>query len=142
MIGWKKNRGRRRDLARQDGAHWKAGVRRMTQVLEEKNVHLSNFDRIVAREGAASRPWLDKLRRGAIARFDLVGFPSRREEAWRFTNIDPIVKTPFRLGDLDGADHAASAAAKYSFGAEAAVELVFVNGQYVSRLSKHGKLPR
>jgi Fe-S cluster assembly protein SufD len=119
----------------------------MTQVMDktaDKQVHLSNFDRFAQGDGAAVavQPWVEGLRRRAITRFDQVGFPSRKEEAWRFTNLDPIVRTPFKLGDLEGPDNGALAAEQYTFGREAAVELVFVNGQYVSRLSRHGKLPR
>ena len=113
----------------------------MTQVIEDKNVHLSNFSRFATQEGAG-QPWLEKLRREAIARFNQVGFPTRKVEAWRFTNIDPIIRTPFLLGDLDGPDDGSDAVNKYTFGREASVELVFVNGGYVSALSRHGKLPR
>ena len=111
----------------------------------DKHVHLSNFDRQFAQGdgNGAVQPWLERLRRAGINRFEQVGFPSKKEEAWRFTNLDPIVRTPFRLGDLEGPDGGALAAERYSFGREAAVELVFVNGQYVARLSRHaGKLPR
>ena len=113
----------------------------MTQVIEDKNVHLSNFSRFATQEGAG-QPWLEKLRREAIARFNQVGFPTRKVEAWRFTNIDPIIRTPFLLGDLEGPDDGSAAVKKYTFGREASVELVFVNGRYVSALSRHGKLPR
>jgi Fe-S cluster assembly protein SufD len=113
----------------------------MTQVIDDKKIHLSNFDRFATQEGAG-QPWLEKLRRDAIARFDAVGFPSRKTEAWRLTNIDPIARTPFQLGDLAGIDDGAETARHYSFGRDAAIELVFVNGRYVSALSKHGKLPR
>ncbi len=113
----------------------------MIQVIEDKNVHLSNFDRFATQEGIR-HPWLEKLRRDAIARFDLVGFPTRKTEAWRFTNIDPIIRTPFKLGDIDGPDDGTATTRHYTFGRDAAVELVFINGRYVSSLSKHGKLPR
>ena len=113
----------------------------MTQVIDDKHVHLSNFDRFATQEGAG-QPWLEKVRREAIARFDLVGFPTRKTEAWRFTNIDPIIRTPFLLGDLDVSDDVADTVKHYTFGRDASVELVFVNGRYASTLSKHGKLPR
>ena len=109
----------------------------------DKTSHRSIYDSLAKEESTMAQPWLEELRHGAMAHFDLVGFPnSRREEAWRFTNIDPIIRTTFKLGDLEGPDSGAMSAEKYSFGTEAVVELVFVNGQYVSRLSKHGKLPR
>jgi Fe-S cluster assembly protein SufD len=111
------------------------------QTAADKHVHLSNFTR--QGERGAPQPWVEELRRKGIGRFEQVGFPSRKVEAWRFTNLEPIVRTPFRLGDLEGPDNGALAAEHYSFGREAAVELVFVNGHYVSRFCKHGKpLPR
>ena len=113
----------------------------MIQVIDDKKVHLSNFDLFATQEGLG-HPWLEKLRREAIARFDLVGFPSRKTEAWRFTNIDPIIRTPFKLGDVEISDEVESTAKHFTFGRDAVVELVFVNGRYVSTLGRHGKLPR
>lgn len=104
----------------------------MTQVADHSQIH---------RSGGPALRWLYALRDKAMARFREVGFPKRREEAWRHTNIDPIAKTKFELATLEGPDNGALAAEKYTFGHDAAVELVFVNGHYVSRLSRHGKLP-
>ncbi|MGE5744754.1 MAG: hypothetical protein ACM368_12510, partial [Gemmatimonadota bacterium] len=51
-----------------------------------------------AGNGAAGAPlWLRELRERGIARFTEVGFPSTRQEAWRFTNVQPIADTPFTL---------------------------------------------
>jgi len=66
----------------------------MTQLAEEQNVHLSNFTRLEERyapgNGNGSRPaWLDGMRRGAIARFQQVGFPAGRDEHWRHTSFTP-----------------------------------------------------
>ena len=123
----------------------------MTQLAEPKSIHLSNFARLEERaasaapgNGAAPRPaWLDGMRRGAIARFEQVGFPSPRAEHWRHTNFAPIARTPFRLADGDpGSARAAELAARHGFGAEAAAELVFVNGVFAPQLSDLGRLPR
>src|SRR5258706_11758844 len=88
-----------------------SGARRMIPLMDksaDKHVHLSNFDRFVQDEGTAvTPPWLERLRREAIARFDLVGFPSRKEELWRFTNVEPIVRTPFKLRKLSRPDNGA-----------------------------------
>jgi Fe-S cluster assembly protein SufD len=42
--------------------------------------------------------WLAEARRKALAAFGERGFPSRREEAWRFTNLRPLVDKPFKPG--------------------------------------------
>src|SRR5687767_7475451 len=120
---------------------------RMTQLAEEKNVHLSNFTQFEQRSatgnGGARPAWLDGMRRGAIARFEQAGFPSARDEKWRHTNFAPIVRTGFRLADYDADPRAAGeVAGRHGFGAGAAAELVFVNGGFSPDLSSVGGLPR
>ncbi|WP_022947911.1 Fe-S cluster assembly protein SufD [Methylohalobius crimeensis] len=52
---------------------------------------------------AASSPdWLAKLRRGALARFAEQGFPSLREEEWKYTNVAPIERKRFPLAEAPG----------------------------------------
>src|SRR5204862_2391255 len=81
----------------------------MTQLAEPKSIHLSNFARLEERAGAGhgngspgGRAWLDGMRRGAIARFEQVGFPlSSKDEHWRHTNFAPIARTEFHLAGPD-----------------------------------------
>jgi len=96
-----------------------------------------------ARDGANGhgRPWLDDLRQRALARFTDVGFPNARDEEWRFTNLAPIAKTTFKPGLADAAV-SPERVARFGFRAEAAVELVFVNGHYAAALSHLNELPR
>lgn len=97
----------------------------MTQVAEDKLV------------GA----WDEAIREAAKARCEAMAFPSTKDEEWRFTNVSPIVKTSFRPGEHD--TFAATAAVEnFSFGEQAAAELVFVNGKFTPCLSKLPKLPR
>ncbi|HEX4795781.1 MAG TPA: Fe-S cluster assembly protein SufD [Humisphaera sp.] len=112
----------------------------MTQLATEKHAHMSNFSRL---ENSSVAPaWLEALRRAAIDRFDAVGFPSTKQEEWRFTNVAPIAKTEFRLAHHHDAQEAALTASRFTFGHDAASELVFINGRFEPQLSKLGKLPR
>ena len=111
----------------------------MTQLEEQTLTHLSNFSRF-SRGNGQQRPWIDEVRRSAIERFEKVGFPSIKEEAWRFTNVAPITKTAFALGEGRLTESARQVAHHYSFGIEAAAELVFVNGRYQPELSRTQKL--
>jgi Fe-S cluster assembly protein SufD len=113
----------------------------MTQLAEEKTIHLENYTRL-AEAVEAGPSWVDELRRGAIARFDEVGFPSNKQEEWRFTNVAPIAKTPFKLAEQVPDQLAAGAARQFTLGPDTAVELVFVNGHFSAALSKLAKLPR
>lgn len=110
----------------------------MTQLAEDRNVHVSNFERLENESSGAERPaWLDRLRREGIARFDAVGFPHNKQEEWRFTNVAPIARTAFALAERV----ALAGKPPFSFGGEAAAELVFVNGHYMPALSKAETLP-
>jgi Fe-S cluster assembly protein SufD len=87
-------------------------------------------------------PWLDEIRRAGIAHFNQVGFPNPKEESWRFTNLAPIKNTEFKLGHGTITPGARAAASRASFGKEALVELVFVNGHFARELSKLANLPK
>ena len=106
----------------------------MTQLAtaQDRTVHVDLYARL-AEESRVERtpaPWLDELRRSAMTRFEQVGFPSNKDEEWRFTNIAPIAKTPFKLAERVPDDVATDVAASFSFGNEAVSELVFVNGHF------------
>jgi Fe-S cluster assembly protein SufD len=46
--------------------------------------------------GAAIAPaWLQQIREAAIARFTAVGFPTTKQEEWRFTSVQSIAETVF-----------------------------------------------
>ena len=40
--------------------------------------------------------WLAALRRDAWGRFEATGFPSAKDEAWRYTGLQPITETAWR----------------------------------------------
>jgi Fe-S cluster assembly protein SufD len=116
----------------------------MTQLADETTrTYLSNFTRIerqAKQAGGNGRMWLDEMRRAAMDRFAQVGFPTTKQEEWRFTNVAPLAKIRFSPApevELHGDDIAA-----FTFGHEAAVELVFVNGHYAPNLSVTRALPR
>lgn len=114
----------------------------MTQ-LAEKTSPLTHFTKLEKQgSGDALPAWLEKLKRNALARFELVGFPAAKSEAWRHTNLAPIVKTKWELADGESAADVRTLVEQFTFGREAVVELVFVNGRYHGELSRIGKLPK
>jgi Fe-S cluster assembly protein SufD len=99
---------------------------------------LSDFD---ARVGMASDgpAWLRQRRERAIAAFAAFGFPTTRDEEWRFTPVTPIADTAFVPGEP--LHVSAAELAPWMFGAETAAELVFVNGTFVPAVSRVADLP-
>ena len=43
-------------------------------------------------DSATGQPWLDAHRREAMASLQRLNFPQRREEAWRYTSVDRLLK--------------------------------------------------
>ena len=100
--------------------------------------HVTKFERF--EKEAKQPPWLFPLRKAGMARFAELGFPTLRDEDWRFTNVAPIAKLPFKpvFGAVrDGLTP--EIASQFTFGTLPANRLVFVNGQYVAQFSSPGE---
>ena len=116
----------------------------MAQILDNEvngtDQHLKNFERF---EHQTNQPaWLFPLRKAGIACFAEQGFPTLKDEDWRFTNVAPIANLPFKPM-LDGAqDKAASEIlARAAFSKLGGNRLVFVNGHFAAELSAIDALP-
>jgi Fe-S cluster assembly protein SufD len=102
--------------------------------LKATESHLEKFQRF---ERETKQPaWLFPLRKAGIARFAEQGFPSLHDEDWRFTNVAPIAKLPFKPQfETVAAGLGAADLGRFTFGGLAAQRLVFVNGHFVPELS-------
>ena len=66
---------------------------------KEMNHYLAAF--AAAEQKRTKAPaWLKHLRANAIAQFERLGFPTTRNEEWKYTNIAPILKHDFRPAQL------------------------------------------
>jgi Fe-S cluster assembly protein SufD len=89
---------------------------------------------------AESPEWLDTLRRSAAERFSAVGFPTSRDEEWRFTPVTPIATASWRES-TDPVRVSPQELDPYLFGHPEWTRLVFLNGVYSPALSSEGNLP-
>ena len=105
--------------------------------MKETDQYLKAFERF---EAQAKQPaWVFPLRKAGIARFAELGFPTLQQEDWRFTNVEPIGKLPFRpVFQVSRDGLTPEAVAAFAFGKLAARRLVFVNGHYAAELSSPG----
>ncbi len=83
--------------------------------------------------------WLASRRAAAIKRFAEIGFPARKQEAWRFTDLRPLTASPI-LQAAAGGGHDTSKLVSHYFGGHTH-RLVLVNGRYSPELSNIGTLP-
>jgi Fe-S cluster assembly protein SufD len=65
--------------------------------MQETNTYLADFEQAERDLGRMGSAALQRLRKAAIARFADLGFPTLRDEEWRFTPVTPITKVPFQI---------------------------------------------
>ncbi len=102
--------------------------------------YLESFTDFTRAHASATPDWLRTLREEAFVRFCEVGFPTTRDEDWRFTNLSALVRTPFRLVRGNRAALAVSDLAPWII-ENALARLVFVDGLFAPALSTIGSLP-
>ncbi|MDA2925897.1 Fe-S cluster assembly protein SufD [Acidobacteria bacterium AH-259-G07] len=110
-------------------------------VQKETDIYLSNFAQL-ERELADEEPaWLRRVRKAAILRYFELGFPTRKQEEWKYTEVRPIARIPFKPAqyELDGLT--ADKLNQLTFGNLQCPRLVFVNGHYSAELSSLEGLP-
>jgi len=63
----------------------------LIEVHESQETYLASF----ASLERDARPWLRRLREDALQRFTELGFPTTRNEDWKYTNLAPWTRIPF-----------------------------------------------
>ncbi|MFZ4592407.1 MAG: Fe-S cluster assembly protein SufD [Ignavibacteria bacterium] len=76
---------------------------------------------------------LESKRASAVSEFERIGFPTKKNEEWRFTNVAPIVNTDFTVKKDGAKKNLIEKLAEYKFDANV---VVIYNGNYSSELSK------
>jgi len=106
------------------------------------NRYVADF-RAFAANGAGGAPsWLKEIREGAIARFAQLGFPTTKQEAWRFTSVAPIAETRFVRAPGSEVPVSESQVEPLLLRGAAGPRAVFVDGRHAPALSSRVGLPR
>ncbi len=103
---------------------------------------LGEYARVEAAGRADGQGWLLPLRHEAVDRFAALGFPTVKDEDWRFTNVAPIAAIAFRPADGGVAKVAARALEPFAFAGLTCPRLTFVNGRFAPGLSVLAGLPK
>ena len=106
-----------------------------TDTITATNSYLRDFTGTDAGSDAPGPAWLRALRSSAAERFAAVGFPTRRNEEWRFTNVSPIVETPFALATEAQSRLTMDGLRPFTYEGMGGTQLVFVNGHFHADLS-------
>src|SRR5215468_3008684 len=111
----------------------------MAQVSKEKDNIFSAYKLLAqAREGR-DPAWIAHLREKAGAAFESLDFPTTRDEEWKYTNVAPILKVPYRESfdpEMNGLKRpSARDVEPFTFAESRDSLLVFVNGAFSRELS-------
>ena len=116
----------------------------VTEIITRENSYHEAFRALQESQPDSPRSWLKRLRESAMESFQELGFPSVKDEEWKYTNVAPIARIDFKPATLTGA--APSGFDDGNLAAFGCVEakdsqLVFVNGMLRSDLSSLTGVP-
>jgi len=103
--------------------------------------YVAEAERAGAERRGSDPAWLVNIRRQALERFSTLGFPTGRDEEWRFTSVAPIAEHSFALARNGASALRTSELDAIRLPGRSAATLVFANGRYVAAASNVGSLP-
>ncbi len=110
----------------------------MIAVTQERAHYLESFARFEKATAGNGQEWVRPVRQAAITRFGELGFPTTRDEDWRFTNLTPMSHIPFQLARDARIELPPPAIEQFRVPGLGGTQLVFVNGRYTPPLSSPG----
>lgn len=112
----------------------------MTQAIQtiEKVDYLQAFAPFSQQRSEVDSASLQSLRKRAAQRFQELGWPTRRMEAWKYTDVSVLARSSFERA----VRLSVSPAAIQPFVYAGCHQLVFVNGHWVPELSRVETLPK
>lgn len=112
------------------------------QLIKEENTYASAFRELIETRAANEPSWLRLLRQKSFDRFESVGYPSVKDEDWKYTNITPIAKANFAPVLSSNRTTAAANDLQPLIHEETRnSSIVFINGLYRKDLSSLQALP-
>ena len=108
----------------------------MSAVTDIRNWYRQEFTGRAPGLAGAGLSWLAERRRAAIERFTSSGFPTRKDEDWKYTDVSSLALRQFRPAGGGPVDAATLAPFRLD-----AWQLVFVDGRFAPALSSLNGLP-
>jgi Fe-S cluster assembly protein SufD len=108
-------------------------VRIIDNAMKNANPYWETFERQHSEGREPS--WVFPLRKAGMAQFAETGFPTTRDEDWRFTNVSAIAKLPFRVSSRPASSPSLPSLSQYPLGELPGARLAFVDGFFEPALS-------
>ena len=105
------------------------------QHTEMKDWYLSRFEAFEnSLNGARDIPF-HETRKSAISRFSKIGFPGRRDEEWKYSNVTPLLMHQFNFATPSRIDEAS--VKQFAFNGLEKNLVIFLNGRFSPELSNY-----
>ncbi|HEV2425627.1 MAG TPA: Fe-S cluster assembly protein SufD [Terriglobia bacterium] len=114
----------------------------MAAVQEKQDLYFERFAALAEEREARQPAWLRDIRRAAMDRFGDLGFPTTKNEEWRFTNVAGIARTAFVPAKTSSDSPNIGNPSNGSPWIGGCRRLVFVNGRFDQGLSQVTGLPQ
>ena len=102
------------------------------------NHYLAEYDRF---RDTLAATWPTQRRADALDYLKTHGFPTRRTEQWKYTDVSPITRRKFTLGKRSVSHVDDALVERLRFSRLSCHELVFINGIFSAELSRTPDLP-
>src|ERR1700752_2994906 len=103
-------------------------------MIDRKETYLKYFESLENSLNGESKSDLHKLRKEAIAKFTELGFPTTKNEEWKYTNVNALQNYTFKPSD--SAKLSTKDIEKFFIKGENASIVVFINGNYSAEHTK------
>ncbi len=111
-----------------------------TEFQEAKALYKAAFEFLCKKVTGNEPAWLSEIRKQAFNKFDELGFPTTRQEEWRFTSVRELASQTF-VAPGEAGEYDSEALKSVSIPAQDAYRLVFVNGFFSTELSDLADIP-
>src|SRR2546428_8005595 len=89
------------EIRQWSGTRWRK-IAMSSQLASQPSSYTAAFRAMLEQIGNAEPSWLRRVREDSFAHFERVGFPSVKEEEWKYTNVAPIAKLQFAPAFANG----------------------------------------
>ncbi len=114
----------------------------MAVAVSSTDAYTPQFEAYTKALNGGEADWIRKSRHAALRRFQELGWPSTKQEAWRHTDVRPLTRIPFQVDtSLSLPKIPGDLVDPYTFGVLKCSQLVFLNGRFAPKLSYLRWLP-
>ena len=102
-----------------------------TEIAKQEDLYSQAFGALQESGRDRGASWIKRLRENAMDRFKEIGFPSVKEEEWKYTNVAPIARIDFNpsvFSDAAATKSDAKEFASFNYVEAQQSQLVLVNG--------------